>query len=71
MSAQHFIDLCLNLMIAGLNTGLAIARNAKRVNEQSGMDMAWLVSTLYEFYHKMATLQGQLRRLYQFLAAGA
>ena len=70
MSAQHFIHLCLNLVIAGLNACLAVAQNAKRVNERSEMDMAWLVSTLYDSYHKVSVLRSQMQRLYQFLAAG-
>ena len=70
MSAQHFINLCLDLMISGLNAGLAVAQHAKRINERSEMDMAWLVSTLYDFYRKISCLQGQMQRLYQFLAAG-
>ena len=70
MLAQAFIQACLNMLIEGVDRCAETLRNAKRVNQNSEMDMPWLVSTLFNVYCILAATVEQVRRFYQFLASG-
>ena len=70
MLVQAFIQACLNMLIEGVNRCAETLRNAKRVNQNSDMDIPWLMSILYNVYRILATTIEQVRRFYQFLASG-
>ena len=70
MLIQSFIQACLNMIMEGLSQGLAIVNNAKRVNDDSNMDLKWLISILFNLYKVLANTIEQIRRFYQFLSAG-
>ena len=58
------------MIMEGLSQGLAIVNNAKRVNDDSNMDLKWLISILFNLYKVLANTIEQIRRFYQFLSAG-
>ena len=70
MLIQTFIQACLNMVSEGLLQGLAIVRNAKRINYESNMDLKWLISILFDLYRALAMPIEQIRRFYQFLSSG-
>ena len=70
MLVQAFVHACLNMLTDGLLQGLAVIRNAKRINHESNMDLKWLISILFDMYRILAITIEQIRRFYQFLSAG-
>ena len=70
MLARVFVSACIDMLVSGIQQGERILNNARRINDDSSMDVAWLVSILYSLYQQMAVTVEQLRRFYQFFLSG-
>ena len=70
MLVRVFISACVDMLLCGIRQSEKILINAQRINNESNMDMAWLLSILYSLYQQLAACVEQLRRFYQFFSAG-
>lgn len=70
MLARAFVSICIKMLMTGVRQCEKILINADRINNDSNMDLPWLVSILYSLYQQLALVVEQTRRFYQFLASG-
>ena len=70
MLARVFVSACIDMLISGIQQSERVLNNARRINDGSNMDVAWLVSILYSLYQQLAVTVEQLRRFYQFFLSG-